>query len=286
MATGPTVWQRRLGSELKRFREAAQMQRDQGAKALEFSANQIWSIEAGRRSIRVIDVERLLDTYGVTDPPQREAILKLARGAREKTWFRAYEDVLSQSYRDYLAIESEADLIRTYHPHVPGLLQTEGYAQAVLALGDHDEDKFEKLTTVRIERHQRVLKRETPAQVHAVMDETVLRRPVGGAKVLGDQLRHLLDLSSLPHVTIQVITDEAVASTFLSNGGFTILRFPEAGEISVVFLESMVGDTFLEAPEEIQTYQVAFDKLAGSALDPSTSAEMIRKAAEELDHRD
>ncbi len=283
MSEASTLRQRRLGRELRRLREQAGMTCEQAGEMLEFSASMISRIEGGSRRVRTPDLIALLDAYGLTDPVKREAVLRLAREAKQKDWFSDYADVLSAPYRDYLALESCAALIRTYQPQcVPGLLQTEPYARALLSAEYDDPDKVEKIVKVRLER-QRILRRENPVELWAIVDAPVLRRTIGGVRVLRDQLHHLAAVAELPNVTVQVLPYDTEATVIVPCGSFVTLSFPEPGGCEGVFLENLAGNTYLESDEAVRAYAVAFDRIRDVALDPDASLEMIKKVAEELD---
>lgn len=280
----PTVRQQRLGSELRQLRQQAGVSAAEAGQVLDLKASMLFRIENGTRGVRSPDVVALLDKYGVTDPKKRAALVKLAREAKREDWFAAYNDVLSKSFRYYLSLESEATAIRSFEPLcVFGLLQTEVYARAVIA-DHHRADAFEKWMKVRMER-QEILERSDAPVVHAILDESILRRPIGGREVLREQLQHLAGLAERPNITVQVLPHAVESGVVAIGGAFTSLEFTEQGG-AAVFLEHVMGGDFLSEPDAIETYGVIFGRLQELALAPDASVEMITKTAKELGQDD
>lgn len=277
----PNIRQRRLATALRRLRENAGMTGEQVGAVLEVSPSTISLLEAGKRIVRSPDLFALLNAYGVTDENDRDRMLTLSQDARRHDWFSDYGTILSDSFRDYLALEPEAAFIRTYEPQcVPGLLETRDYALGALAIGEPAD--LDMLVKIRLER-QKVLQGESPPNLWAIIDESALLRPVGGLGVLREQLQHLVRMAELRHVVIQLLPFESV---MIVNAPFTILGLPDPGGMDAVFLENLAGSTFLEEPTEIRSYGVLFERLQAVAFTPEESIERIGQAAEELGAHD
>jgi transcriptional regulator with XRE-family HTH domain len=281
-ARPPTVRLRRLASELKRARKAVGLSQDDVTAQTRISPATLYRIEKpeGRPQMRTLMT--LLDLYEVSDS-QRARITALHEGADTQGWLRPYHDALRDEYNTYIQFEAEAKTVRNWEAlYVPGLLQTEDYARAVIKghLPDASPDDLEQRVRARLER-QAVLSKEQPLQLAAVMDEAALRRQVGGPAVMADQLRRLQKLADLPHVSVQVIPYTSGAHQGMP-GGFAQLSFadPEDGEI--VYIDSMANDSFLESDADIARYAATFDNLRAQALSPDDSRALIGKAAAEL----
>ena len=200
---GPTVLRLLLGAQLRRLREARGISAQQAARTIRGSESKISRIELGRNSVREIDIADLLSLYGITDAAEREQLLSLASRANQPGWWHRYHDVLPPWFQAYIGLEESAQSIRSYDMQfVPGLLQTEEYAAAVLALGEFSLDEAERLVVLRKERQRRF----AAGGIHlwAVVDEIALRRPIGGLDVLRGQLRELGEACRQPWLTLQV----------------------------------------------------------------------------------
>lgn len=273
MVSSPTVRRRRLGSELRRLREAAGLSNEDAAGHLGCSSSKISRMENGRVPFNWRDVRDLLTLYQVPEE-EAEPLLAIARESRQRGWWHDYSAVLPPWFEVYVGLEAEATSIRTYQAQlVPGLLQTEAYARALLVAGRSDE--VERQVGLRMKR-QEVLTKPGAPQLWAVLDEAVLRRPVGGAEVMRQQLRYLADLA-LANVTVQVLPYSAGAHPAML-GAFVILEF---GESEVIYLEDLSSALYLEKPEEIRRYSVTFDVLRAEALGQEQSANLMRQIAGE-----
>jgi transcriptional regulator with XRE-family HTH domain len=276
----PTVRRRRLGLELRRHREAAELTTERVAELLECSHSKISRIETGQVRATPRDVRDMLEIYGV-DGEQREALIQLAREARQTGWWHAYGDVIKES--SYVGLEAAAASIRTFEPLVvPGLFQTTEYARAVLRaiVPKLPPERIERQLELRMTR-QLMLTQADPAAVWVVLDEAALRRPVGESGVMIEQLHHLTEAAALPTVTIQVLPFPAGEHPGFS-GAFTILGFPEPADPDIVYIEHASGDLYLERAEEIQQYALRFDYLRAAALAPDDSAAFLAALLKEL----
>lgn len=270
---GPTVLRIALGGQLRRLRESKNITRDAAGEAIRGSHAKISRLELGRTGFKERDIRDLLTLYGVMDPEEREAFLDLARRANEPGWWHRYSDLLPSWFGTYLGLEQAATKIRTYEAHlVPGLLQTPDYARAVVTLGYADGDTDRRVAFRQ--RRQEILHRADPPVIWAVIDEAALQRPVGGSRVHREQMEHLLDLTRLPNVTIQVVPFSAGAHA-AAGSSFTILRFAEAELPDIVYLEQLTSALYLDRREDLALYLSVMDRLSVQAAPPDRSREII-----------
>ena len=271
----PTVRRRRLALELRRFREAARLTCEEVAEHLECSISKISRIETGRVSVSPRDVRDMLGLYGVSGP-QQASLVQLARESRQKGWWDAYSDAIEPRFATYIGLESAASEIRIYEVTlIPGLLQTEEYARAVIAAGTVDGrlESVERTVAFRMAR-QPALTSDEPAQLWVVLDEAALRRRVGGAGLMRLQLDHLLELGRLPNVALQVLPFGAGAHPAMGRP-FVILAFPERADPDVVYLEDLTSALYVENVAEVDRYNVFFNHLRATALSFEESAALI-----------
>lgn len=280
----PTVRHRRLTAEFRRLRSEAGLTRDDVAGRLDWHPTKITRIETGQWTrLNLRDVRDLLDIYGVTDEAQREAFIQLARDARQRGWWHSYGDVLPSEYSHFIGLEAEAASVRTYQQVlVPGLLQTEAYARAVIqAFRPSDSTEgIDRRVAVRHERQRRVTE-ERSLQLSAILGEGVVRQLVGDRQITAEQLRFLAQANDLPNVMVQVLPFSAGAHGAMV-GSFEILGFPEPIDPDVIYLENMASALFLEEPDDVARYVQVFDYLRATALSPQASGDMLSSAAEEL----
>lgn len=274
--SSPVVRRRRLGLELRRLREAADLKAGETAKRLKWSASKLSRIEAGRTAPTPADTNRLLDLYGVADTEQRDRLAVLTREARKKGWWQLYSDI---PYSTYIGLEAEAESILTYDNVVPGLFQTRRYAEEInRATGPGlTEEALEQRVDVRMQRQQ-VVTGASPLEVRAVLDESALRRMVGGADVMREQLGRLLELAHLPNVLLQVIPFSTGAHPGTLVGPFVILKFPHQEDPDVVYVEAN-SDPY---PGDVQRYEVVFDNLRAAAVSVPQTLALIRNMVKEL----
>jgi transcriptional regulator with XRE-family HTH domain len=282
--SSPTVKRRRLAAELRRRRDQAGMTIEEVAEQLEWSAAKISRIENSRVSVLPRDVKFLLRTYGAEEGGEEwEALLVLSRESRQKGWWRAHGDAIPEFFETYVGLEADATTLRTYESEfVPGLLQTEDYAQAVhrAVMITASDDEIEKLVAVRMARQSRLTEPDPP-QIWAVVNEAVIRRVVGGHAVMGAQLGRLAEASRQPNVTLQVVPFTVGAHAGM-DGAFHILSFPGPSDPDVVYIDYHKGTLYLEKPPEIQRYTLMFDHLRAAALPVGQSRDLIARVADEL----
>ncbi|MFJ6250252.1 MULTISPECIES: helix-turn-helix domain-containing protein [unclassified Streptomyces] len=277
----PTVRRRRLGQELRKLREAKNMTAEQVAERLLVSQSKISRLENGRRSISQRDVRDLCGVYEVEDERMVESLMQMAKDSRQQGWWHAFGDI---PYSVYIGLETDAASLRVYESLiVPGLLQTQEYAQAVIEgmWPEATPSEIDKRIQIRLKRQDRLSDPVNPLRFWAVIDEALLRRVVGDAKIMADQLRLLSELSEKPHVTIQVLPYDVGAHPGMY-GKFAILEFQEAMDASVVYLEGVTSDLYLEKAIDVQSYAVMYEHLRAKALSAEQSREFILRVAGEL----
>jgi transcriptional regulator with XRE-family HTH domain len=276
----PTVRRKRLGIELRRLREQADLTCEDVGQRLDCSGTRISRIETGRITVKPGDVRELLEIYGVTGT-EADSLVQLAREARRKGWWHTYGQVLPAWFEAYIGLEAEAVRQRDFQPMViPGLFQTEDYARAVLRAAPNagSAEDTDRHVALRMER-QAILTQASPPDLWVVLSESVLRIQVGGPAVMRAQLRHLIDLAARSTVTLQVLPFTAAALVHPVSP-FTILDFPDPADPTVVYLEHLTGGLFLERPEEVRRYTVVFDHLRAEAPGASQSVALIRRMAD------
>ncbi len=279
--SGATVRHRRLAAQLRQLREAAGMTQEDVAERTGKDRSTLYRLETALQRPQRSTLIQLMDIYGV-EQPLRGELLTLLKESGQRGWLQHYRSELPEVYSDYIGFEDEARSISNYQSlFVPGLLQTEDYVRAVIQgmLPHATPDEVENRVRARIER-QALLTREDPPRFWAIMDEAAARRQVGGRKVMATQLGKLREAASLPNVTIQVIPFEAGAHPGMP-GSFSILDFPDSTDLSIVYIDSMAGDLFLEQETEISRYMVMFEHLRAAALRPDESLSLLAAVAQQ-----
>jgi transcriptional regulator with XRE-family HTH domain len=282
-SSGPTVRRRQLMVELKRLREAAGLSQEAVADQLDWHPTKLMRIETGRTAPHPNDVRLMVEVYGMTDRDQVQALVKLARDARQRGWWYSYRDILLNRYDFFIGLESEAASIRWYElAMIPGLLQTEDYAQALIRGGPQElgPEDVERRVEVRMTR-QHLLARENRPHIWAILDESVVRRVVGGSAVMHAQVKHLIAVAEQGRTTIQIVPYGAGPHPGLA-GPFIILGFDEPSEPDVVYLETVGGNLYVDKSEEVRLFATAFDHLRAVALSPDDTRAMLRAAADAL----
>ncbi|KND42227.1 helix-turn-helix domain-containing protein [Streptomyces stelliscabiei] len=276
----PTVRRRRLGQELRRLLELKGMTAEEVAERLLVSQSKISRLENGRRSISQRDVRDLCGVYEVEDQRVVDSLMQMAKDSRQQGWWHAFGDV---PYSVYIGLETDAASLRVYDPQVvPGLLQTRPYAEALIAgaLPETTPADIDKRVQVRLRRQERISAPESPLRLWTVLDESALRRVVGNRSLMREQLEHLVEQSQLPHVTVQVIPFDMGAHPGL-NGQYAILEFPDASDSSVVYIEGVTSDLYLEKPADVQKYSVMYEHLRAQALNVEQSRQLIADIAKD-----
>jgi len=267
-----------LGRILRELREQAGLSLEVAAPALDWSSSKLSRIENGHQGVDVHGVRSMLDVYDVGGERWTE-LIELARSVAAKGWWRAY----GLDDKGYVPLEAEATLVRdASSAFVPGLLQTEAYARAVFAVALHPrtEAEVDNLTAVRRVRQERLTSAEDPLELIAVVDEAVLRRPVGGRAVIRAQLAHLVEAAALDRMTLQVLPLRLGAHPGLS-APFTLLTFGGIGVGDMVYVEHAIGAVYLSKEDEVAVATLKVDRLRSLALDPNDSVALIRRVAAE-----
>ena len=273
-----TVRQRRLGRTLRSIRETLGLKPDYVAGELRWDRTKVGRIETAKSGARPADVASMLDLYGVTSP-ERDALLTLAAESGRRGWWTAYSDVFTGSF---VELEADASSIREWQTTlIPGLLQIEDYARAVIAGFRPDGDRAEVERRVQARAIRRTLiSREGAPRLHVVLDESVLRRQVGGPAVMRRQLSHLWDMAHRPNITVQVMPYVAGAHEGVG-GSFIVLRYDDPADPDVPFSEGQFGDIYPESEQETARINLAWDRITCAALSPEQSAEVIAALANE-----
>lgn len=285
MAASPTVLKRRLGQELRNLRQAHKLSAAQVAKQLGWSESKVSRIEGGKSPLSDKDAKLLLNVYGVQDPVEIRQFVYLVRQSRQNGWWHSYGEALPEWFKPYLGFESDAAAIWTYQTElVPGLVQIEGYAQAVIQAMNPDmsADEVEARASARAKR-QEILRSNDAPRLWAIVNEAVLHRVVGSASVMQQQLGTLADLAEeLPNVTVQVLPFDAGAHA--SQGySFSLLTFEDIPG-SIVYSEGITSATYLDKQSELSRHEDIFQRLVAASERPEKSLSMIRNVAKEYSH--
>jgi len=279
-AGGPTVLRILLGTQMRRLREARGITAQEAAREIRASESKISRIELGRNAVREVDIADLLSLYGITDLGEREQLLSLASQANLPGWWHRYQDVLPTWFQAYIGLEESAESIRSYEAQwVPGLLQTEDYAAAVLAAGEFSPDETERHIYLRKERQRRFA--SGGLRLWAIVDETALRRQVGSISQMRAQLEHLYDICDQPGFTLQVTPFPAGA--YMAPGSFSILSFAARDLPDVVYIEQLTSAMYLDKRSDVDRYTEAMDKLSATSATPDESRQVIRALLNEME---
>ncbi|MFC5753196.1 helix-turn-helix domain-containing protein [Actinomadura rugatobispora] len=279
---GPSIWRMLLGARLRRLREAAGVTREDAAYSIRASASKMSRLELGRVGFKDRDVADLLTLYGVHDERERMRLLAVVQRANAPQWWHRYGDIVPTWLETYIALEEAAHRVRVYATQlVPALLQTEDYARAAMDLcpPHRHPDDLDRRVELEMER-QRILAQPDPPRLWALIDEGALRRPVGGRQVMRRQLRHLVEMTAVPNVTLQILP--ARLGLGLPGGPFTLLRFQEPDLPDVVYLEQLGGAQFLEKRQELDLYGSTLDALCARAAQPDQTAELVKAVIGDL----
>src|SRR5690242_6246908 len=279
---GPTVQRLVLGSQLHRLRESRGITAEQAAEAIRGSHSKISRIEHGPVGVKAHDVADLLTLYAVTDAEELAALPNLAKEANARGWWHAYSDILPLWAESYVGLEAAASVIRTYQIQlIPGLLQTEGYARALIRQGSAaSEEEIARRGELRASR-QEILRRPDAPQLWVVVDEGALRRPVGSREVVREQLAYLTEMADHPAVTLQILPFSAGAHPAMG-GPFTILRFAEPDLADVVYIEHLTSGVYLDKPTEVDSYLAVMEQLCMRAEPVAGTAKILQQLLADL----
>jgi transcriptional regulator with XRE-family HTH domain len=281
-AGGPTVLRRLLGAQLRRLRERQGITREEAGYAIRASGSKMSRLELGRVGFKERDVADLLTLYGVNDETDRATLLGLAQDANSPGWWHRYGDILPGWFETYVGLEEAAALVRTYElQFIPGLLQTEDYARAVIALGNSSSppQEIEQRVGLRMTR-QKILARGDAPRLWAVVDEAALRRPIGGRDVMRGQIERLIEATKMPGIILQVLPFRVGGHT-AEAGAFTILRFPESDLPDVVYVEQLTSALYLDRRDDVDAYMEAMERLCVVSAPPDNTAEILSRILQE-----
>ncbi|MCF3137294.1 helix-turn-helix domain-containing protein [Streptomyces olivochromogenes] len=281
----PSVLRMILGKQLEELRTRAGLTYERAGAAIGVSHSTIRRMEAAKVArLRLADVEKLLQTYGVTDQQELDTFLQSVREANKRGWWHTYRDVMPDWFAAYLSLEQAALQIRAYeNQFVHGLLQTEDYARALLTAGNPHAPAEATARRVALRmRRQELLTRDGPPRVWVVMDETVLRWPVGGAEVMRAQIDHLIEVNRLPHVTVQIMAFANGPHPAMRAGAFHLFRFRAPELPDIVYLGGLVGAVYLDKGDDVVVYREALDRLAAQAAPARKTEALLGAIRKEL----
>jgi transcriptional regulator with XRE-family HTH domain len=268
-----------LGKRLQELREAANLSREEAAQVLRVASATVRRMEMAEVALKIPYVQVLLDTYGVPEE-EAAAFVRLAEEANQPGWWQRFHDVLPDWFSLYVSLEGAARIIRSYEPHfVPGLLQTEDYARAVLeagTVGQASPESVERHVSLRMER-QRLLDRDDPPHLWVIMDETVLRRPVSmRSGVMRAQVDRLLEYAGRDRVTLQ-IAEFAAGPHPGTYAPFTLFRFAEPELPDMVFTEYLTGALYLDSRREVAAHLEVLDHMTARAASTQRTLTLLRE---------
>lgn len=278
----PTVLRMVLGKRLRQLRERAGVSFDDAARAIEVTALTVRRMEKAEVGLRIPYVKELLRTYGVSST-EIEDFLSLAREANQPGWWHKFRDVLPEWFSAYVSLESEAAVIRLYEPqYVPGLLQTHDYAAALIRVGfpNASPEEVERHVALRLRRQDLLVKPEAPA-IWAILDETVLRRPVGGPEVMREQIDRLVEATERPKVRIQIMRFAAGPHPG-AYGPFHYFRFGFSELPDIVYTEGLAGAQYVDQPADVVTYLEVLDRMSVQAEPVARTRDILAALRKEL----
>ncbi|MEU4209581.1 helix-turn-helix transcriptional regulator [Streptomyces sp. NPDC026206] len=282
-AGAPTVLRVVLGKRLQDLREKAGISYEEAGRALDVTHATVRRMEKAEVGLKIPYVEKLLRVYGVLDPAEVEGFLALTREANRPGWWHRFRDVLPEWFSAFVSLEGEANLIRAYEPHyVPGLLQTEDYTRAVLRAGmpHAREADVERAVTVRRQR-QSLLTRDRAPLLWVVMDETVLRRPIGGTDVMRAQVDRLIEATDMPNVRLQFMPFAAGPHPAMY-GPFHIFRFPIQELPDIAYAENLVGASYFDQRDDVSSFLEALDRMCAQAAPAHTTKAILGGIRKEI----
>jgi transcriptional regulator with XRE-family HTH domain len=280
--TGSTARRIVLGGQLRQLREAKGISRLDAGYVIRASESKISRMELGRVGFKERDVADLLSLYEVKDEEERDSLLELVRASNRPGWWYRYSDTMPRWFRDYVGLEESASRIQTFETQfVPGLLQTDEYARAVVSVGlpDATQEELENRVALRL-RRQRILTYTREPRLWAVIDEAVLHREVGDPGVMRDQIKYLLDITKQPTVSLQVVPFTAGGGG--AEGPFTLLRFGEPELPDIAYLEHLAGALYLDKAPEVELYTKVFHRLIAEAEPPASSRQRLANMLRDL----
>lgn len=274
-AGNPAVLRILLGAQLRRLRESRRITLEEAGNVIRASHSKISRLESGRVAFKDRDIVDLFIYYGVTDESQIQTLRGIAARANSRGWWHDYSDILPAWFEEYVSLEEAAVRINGYEVQfVPGLLQTEEYARAVTLLSYSNPVEISRRVSLRMARQARLSGAE-PVSLVMVLDEAALRRPIGGPSVMRAQLKHLVEMSERPNVTIQILPFKAGGHA-AAGGPFSVLHFAESDLSDIVYLEQLATAQYLEKPDMVGRYLAVMERLCLEAANPAESMKRLR----------
>ena len=271
----PVVLRILLGAQLRRLREAKRITLEDAGTVIRASPSKISRLESGRVGFKDRDVVDLFIYYGVTEQSQIQTLREIAARANSRGWWHDYSDILPAWFEEYISLEEAATEIHGYEVQfVPGLLQTEEYARAVTLLVYSNPKEIGRRVSLRMTRQARLSGAE-PVGLSMVLDEAVLRRPIGGPSVMREQLAQLIEMSQQPNVTIQVLPFK-VGGHAAVGGPFSVLHFADSDLSDIVYLEQLSTAQYLEKPDMVGKYLAVMERLRLEAATPADSVKRLQ----------
>ncbi|MGA8117532.1 MAG: helix-turn-helix transcriptional regulator [Actinocatenispora sp.] len=280
---------RRVASTLRMYRERTGFGIGEAAAAVDHQSSWLSRIEGMENRAHPNDVQALLMHYGV-EQPVIDAVKDVARQSRKRGWWYPYNDTIPEWFGQYLGLESGASVIRAFDGvAVPGLLQTEDYARALIqaAVTRQSTAEVERFTRLRIERQERITDNEEPIQFRSVLDEGLLWRQVGGQRVMIDQIERMIEIGQRSNVQIQILPSSAGAHAGM-DGSFVVMDFPPLPtpfptiDDRIAYVDLLVGAKYFDKPVEVTPYEAAWEQLRGDALSAGESEALLRRIAKRL----
>jgi transcriptional regulator with XRE-family HTH domain len=279
---GPTVPRLLLGTRLRRLREARGISARDAAAAIRGSESKISRIELGKSAVREVDVMDLLRLYEVADHAERDGLLALAGQANEQGWWHDHQDALPAWFQPYVGLEESAQSVRSYDTQfVPRLLQTEEYAAELIRFGPYSDRQASQLLRVRMQRQRRLA---DGLELRAIIDEAALRRTVGDARLMRDQLEHIRVMASQPGLTIQIAPLSNTAANAVPCS-FTILHFAPDELPDIVYVEQLTSALYLDKPIELERYTAVLQEISATSTTAAETTEMIEAIQADLARR-
>jgi hypothetical protein len=280
---GPTARRIIVGAQLKRLRDQANVTRAAAGYHIRGSESKISRMESGKVGFKIRDVEDLLTLYGEHDEARRAQVVEIATRSNEQGWWQRSGDAVPEWFSEFVGLESAAERIQIYELlFVPGLLQTEDYARAIVTRGHPETAGPVEQERVRVRMNrQRLLARPDAPRLWAVVDESVLHRPIGGRAVLAGQLDHLAEMSRRPNLTLQIVPN--VRSGYAgAESAFTLLRFTEPDVPDIAYVEGLTSAIYLDRVAEVEEYTRVMDQLTIDAFSPDESRTLLGKIRADL----
>ena len=274
-AGNPAVLRILLGAQLRRLREGRRITLEEAGNVIRASHSKMSRLESGRVAFKDRDIVDLFIHYGVTDKAQIETLRVVATRANSRGWWHDYADILPAWFEEYISLEEAAARIRGYEVQfVPGLLQTEEYARAVTVLAYSNPKEISRRVSLRMARQAR-LSGADPVSLGMVLDEAALMRPIGGSSVMRAQLKHLIEMSQRPNVTIQILPFK-VGGHAAAGGPFSVLHFAESDLSDIVYLEQLATAQYHEKADIVGKYLAVMERLRVEAATPADSTKRLR----------